>query len=283
GMLLQADPTVGYALGRGPRSRLTFKDLRVESSYNTYRHEGLPPGPICSPGLSAIEAVMHATLGTKDLYFVANGQGRHIFAPTYAQHLANIAFVRGRKAAAEAAATRDASGSAEPDSDLVGGAPAHAGVVGGPRPHTTSKSAMGQETPPASSGGAPLKGMVTPAPGLQPAATPPSADAPVRPVGAHTTRAAADSGGKLQNLSSLPGRTHPAADSAARAAARAAARRARAATDSTARQTIKPAGSKPSTAARSSRTATTSADSSLRKLSAAKPGAVAAAAATAPR
>ena len=73
GMLLQADPTVGYALGRGPRSRLTFKDLRVESSYNTYRHEGLPPGPICSPGLSAIEAVMHATLGTKDLYFVANG------------------------------------------------------------------------------------------------------------------------------------------------------------------------------------------------------------------
>ena len=54
GMLLQADPTVGYALGRGPRSRLTFKDLRVESPYNTYRHEGLPPGPICSPGLSAI-------------------------------------------------------------------------------------------------------------------------------------------------------------------------------------------------------------------------------------
>ncbi len=347
GMLLQADPTVGYALGRGPRSRLTFKDLRVESSYNTYRHEGLPPGPICSPGLSAIEAVMHATLGTKDLYFVANGQGRHIFAPTYAQHLANIAFVRGRKAAAEAAATRDASGSAEPDSDVVGGAPAHgagrsspaqsgasraplrqvpppagasvhqaatgvpavdanasavlprpasagsapvaptrlapAGVVGDPRPHTTSTSAMGQETPPASSGGAPLKGMVTPAPGLQPAATPLSADAPVRPVGAHTTRAAADSGAKLQNLSSLSGRTHPAADSAARAAARAAARRARAATDSTARQTIKPAGTKPSTAARSSRTATTSADSSLRKLTAAKPGVVAAAADTAAR
>jgi len=335
GMLLQADPTVGYALGRGPRSRLTFKDLRVESSYNTYRHEGLPPGPICSPGLSAIEAVMHATLGTKDLYFVANGQGRHIFAPTYAQHLANIAFVRGRKAAAEAAATRDASGSAEPDSDVVGGAPAHAasvasavrsspapsgasratlrqvpppagasvhqtatgvpaadanasavlprpasagsapvaptrlapaGVVGDPRPHTTSTSAMGQETPPASSGGTPLKGMVTPAPGLQPAATTPSADAPVRPVGVHITRAAADSGGRL---SSLPRRTHPAADSAARAAARAAARRARAATDSTARQTIKPAGPKLSTAARSSRTATTSADSSLRKVAAA--------------
>src|SRR5262249_56161667 len=80
GMLLQADPTVGYALGRGPRSRLTFKDLRVQSPYNTYRHEGLPPGPICSPGESAIEAVMHATLGTRDLYFVSNGQGRDAFA-----------------------------------------------------------------------------------------------------------------------------------------------------------------------------------------------------------
>jgi len=86
GMLLQADPTVGYALGRGPRSRLTFKDLRVVSPYNTYRHEGLPPGPICSPGLAAIEAVMNATPGANDLYFVARGEGRHLFAPTYEQH-----------------------------------------------------------------------------------------------------------------------------------------------------------------------------------------------------
>src|SRR5262245_8750658 len=116
GMLLQADPTVGYALGRGPRSRLTFKDLRVESPYNTYRHEGLPPGPICSPGLSAIEAVMHATVGTTDLYFVANGQGRHIFAPSYEKHLANIAFVKGQKAAAEAAARRETAGRSAPDS-----------------------------------------------------------------------------------------------------------------------------------------------------------------------
>jgi UPF0755 protein len=116
GMLLQADPTVGYALGRGPRSRLTFKDLRVESPYNTYRHEGLPPGPICSPGLSAIEAVMHATPGTNDLYFVANGQGRHIFAPSYEKHLANIAFVKGLAAAREAAARRETAGRAAPDS-----------------------------------------------------------------------------------------------------------------------------------------------------------------------
>jgi UPF0755 protein len=129
GMLLQADPTVGYALGRGPRSRLTFKDLRVESPYNTYRHEGLPPGPICSPGLSAIEAVMHATPGTDDLYFVANGQGRHIFAPSYEKHLANIAFVKGLAAAREAAARRETAGRALPDTGETEEKPAHAGAL----------------------------------------------------------------------------------------------------------------------------------------------------------
>ena len=116
GMLLQADPTVGYALGRGPRSRLTFKDLRVESPYNTYRHEGLPPGPICSPGEEAIAGVMNATIGVTDLYFVARGQGRHMFAPTYEQHLANIAYVRGKKAAMEARSNPEAASDAAPDS-----------------------------------------------------------------------------------------------------------------------------------------------------------------------
>ncbi|MEY4374814.1 MAG: hypothetical protein RL760_981, partial [Candidatus Eisenbacteria bacterium] len=103
GMLLQADPTVGYALGRGPRSRLTFRDLKVESAYNTYRHVGLPPGPICSPGEAAIVAVMNATPGTRDLYFVARGEGRHLFAPTYEEHLANIRWAKARQAALAAA------------------------------------------------------------------------------------------------------------------------------------------------------------------------------------
>jgi UPF0755 protein len=112
GMLLQADPTVGYALGRGPRSRLTLRDLRVDSRYNTYRNPGLPPGPICSPGLAAIEAVVEATPGVNDLYFVARGEGRHLFARTYEEHLANIATVRARRAAAEAeeAARAEAAG-----------------------------------------------------------------------------------------------------------------------------------------------------------------------------
>ncbi len=91
GMRLQADPTVGFGLGRNPRSRLTFKDLRHESPYNTYLHDGLPPGPICSPGMASIEAVIMPSDHKGELYFVARGDGRHMFAATYEQHLANIA------------------------------------------------------------------------------------------------------------------------------------------------------------------------------------------------
>src|SRR5262249_3831296 len=88
-----------------------------------YRHEGLPPGPICSPGLAAIEAVMNATPKSNDLYFVARGQGHHIFAPTYEKHLANIAFVRGKKAALAARANPEAAArEAEPDSGETGDA-----------------------------------------------------------------------------------------------------------------------------------------------------------------
>jgi len=94
GMRLQADPTVGYALGRGPRVRLYLRDLTTTSPYNTYLHEGLPPGPICNPGRASIVAVMDPTDGVHDLYFVARGEGRHLFAETYAQHLANIRMVR---------------------------------------------------------------------------------------------------------------------------------------------------------------------------------------------
>ncbi len=133
GMLLQADPTVGYALGRGPRSRLTFKDLRVESPYNTYRHEGLPPGPICSPGEEAIAGVMNATVGVNDLYFVARGQGRHLFAPTYQEHLANIAYVKGKQAALEASRDAEAARNAGRDSSTVArhtNAPPLAGTPG---------------------------------------------------------------------------------------------------------------------------------------------------------
>jgi len=83
---LEADPTVAYALG-GVRRRLMYKDLRVKSPYNTYRHRGLPPGPICSPGLAALFAALQPLKGSKELYFVADGSGRHLFTKTLDEHL----------------------------------------------------------------------------------------------------------------------------------------------------------------------------------------------------
>ncbi|MBU0507875.1 endolytic transglycosylase MltG [bacterium] len=85
GMLLQADPTVAYALGRRP-SRLYYSDLRVDSPYNTYRYEGLPPGPINNPGLASINAALNPQT-TGYLYFVANGDGTHTFTSTLDEHL----------------------------------------------------------------------------------------------------------------------------------------------------------------------------------------------------
>jgi UPF0755 protein len=99
GMRLQADPTVGFALGRNPRSRLTLRELRVESPYNTYLHPGMPPGPICSPGEASIVAVVNASPDVKDLYFVARGDGRHLFATSFAQHSANIQAARALQGA----------------------------------------------------------------------------------------------------------------------------------------------------------------------------------------
>ena len=187
GMLLQADPTVGYALGRGPRSRLTFKDLRVESPYNTYRHEGLPPVPICSPGLSAIQAVMHATPGINDLYFVANGKGTHIFAPTYEKHLANIAFVKGRMAAEEAAKRRETAGRAEPDSGEAEEKPVHAGAL----------AAATKSGPPsggaAHAAGSPATGSHLGHASIKAAAATPVTDTAVPAVATHVPHAPSDS------------------------------------------------------------------------------------------
>ncbi len=87
GMALQADPTVIYGMGSdfaGPLLRRHLEDKK--NPYNTYRIPGLPPGPICSPGLSAIEAALHPERHNY-LYFVASGRDRgHVFSTTLAQH-----------------------------------------------------------------------------------------------------------------------------------------------------------------------------------------------------
>ncbi len=83
-MPLQADPTVEYALG-GHRDRLFYKDLDVESPYNTYRHPGLPPGPIASPGRASLEAALYPA-AVPYLYFVASPDGHHEFRTTFKAH-----------------------------------------------------------------------------------------------------------------------------------------------------------------------------------------------------
>ncbi len=85
GMPLEADPTVQYALG-GHRERVLYRDLDIDSPYNTYRNPGLPPGPISSPGRAALEATLYPD-SIPYLYFFATGEGgRHTFSETFAEH-----------------------------------------------------------------------------------------------------------------------------------------------------------------------------------------------------
>ena len=91
-MLLQADPTVQFALGKRP-GRVLFKDLRVDSPYNTYRVLGLPPGPIASPGAASLQASLFPAK-VPYRFFVAHPDGHHEFRRTYSEHLDAIKMVR---------------------------------------------------------------------------------------------------------------------------------------------------------------------------------------------
>jgi UPF0755 protein len=84
GMLLQCDPTVIYAL-LGLDRPLLLADLEVDSPYNTYKHAGLPPGPICNPGKASLVAALYPA-DVDYLYFVAQGDGTHVFSTTLRQH-----------------------------------------------------------------------------------------------------------------------------------------------------------------------------------------------------
>jgi UPF0755 protein len=104
GMPLEADPTVQYALGNDPASvakygywkqDLAQADLEVDSPYNTYRNTGLPPAPICNPGLDSIRAVLNPAQ-TNYLYFVARADGSHVFSETLEEHLRNVEQYGGR-------------------------------------------------------------------------------------------------------------------------------------------------------------------------------------------
>ena len=85
GMLLQTDPTVIYGMGEDYRGKITRADLRKPTPYNTYVISGLPPTPIAMVGREAIYAALHPKAG-KSLYFVARGDGSHVFSNSLAEH-----------------------------------------------------------------------------------------------------------------------------------------------------------------------------------------------------
>jgi UPF0755 protein len=91
GMPLQCDPTVIYALELAGRydGNIRRDDLMFDSPYNTYRYPGLPPGPIASPGLASLDAVVHPA-ESEYLYFVSRNDGSHVFSKTLAEHSQNV-------------------------------------------------------------------------------------------------------------------------------------------------------------------------------------------------
>ena len=158
-MRLQSDPTIIYGLvaGQGALDHpIQQEEVDRETAYNTYKINGLPPTPIANPGRAAIEAVLRPAK-TKDLYFVADGTGGHVFAPSLVEHNKNVfkwrkveREIRAREAeeaaakAAQEAATGDVATVAE-------GVPAAPPGPGAPVPKTMP-SAM--EADPAFASGA---------------------------------------------------------------------------------------------------------------------------------
>ena len=84
GMYLQADPTIQFSIEGGPR-RLFDEDYKIDSPYNTYRHRGLPPGPVMNPGAASLKGALYPS-DVDYLFFVARGDGSHVFSRTSREH-----------------------------------------------------------------------------------------------------------------------------------------------------------------------------------------------------
>ena len=93
-MPIQSDTTIQYILGGEQKEEITIADTRIENPYNTYVNSGLPPGPVGSPGMDAIKAVLNPE-NTDYLYFVAEKDGHHRFTRTYEEHLQAIEDIHG--------------------------------------------------------------------------------------------------------------------------------------------------------------------------------------------
>jgi len=116
---LQADPTVRYGLERF-RGRLYYKHLAIDTPYNSYLHAGLPPGPIGAPGRESLQAVLEPLTPCEDFYFVASGEGGHIFSRTREEHVRAKEMARSGGSAAEGGVAE--AGAAEASTAEVGAA-----------------------------------------------------------------------------------------------------------------------------------------------------------------
>ena len=115
GMKLQSDPTIIYSFTFGDKSlehKIRTSDIQNNSPYNTYHIFGLPPAPICNPGIEAIKAVLNPPK-TDWLFFVASGRGNHVFSANLQDHNASVAryrnFMQGKESVAPAAPTTPAT------------------------------------------------------------------------------------------------------------------------------------------------------------------------------
>jgi UPF0755 protein len=141
GMRLQADPTVQFALGHHV-GRVLYKDLAIESPYNTYIHTGLPPGPIASPGAASLAAAAHPAK-VSYLYFVASRDGHHEFRMTLEQHTSAIRQIRATAPSRKTKPPKVASGATNTSARSAarsGSSPTSRIVSKTPAKTTTSKT-----------------------------------------------------------------------------------------------------------------------------------------------
>jgi UPF0755 protein len=186
-MRLQSDPTIIYGLvgGKGPLGHgLTKDEMAKPTPYNTYLIDGLPPGPIANPGRAAMEAVANPSR-TKELYFVADGTGGHVFAETLDQHNRNV--LRWRQIEAERAAAAAGGAGTPPGAPTPAGAPI-AGValpgaapVPGAAPQPPVPGASPAPVPRFAAPGTQAPAGSPPAPTLPGVASPAAPPAPVAP------------------------------------------------------------------------------------------------------
>lgn len=165
-MRLQSDPTIvyGVTMGQGPLGRgILRSEIDTKTAYNTYQIDGLPPTPICNPGRSALEATLNPAK-TDEIYFVANGQGGHVFAKTLTEHNRNVAAYRAHERATAAGAAA-APPAVTPTPQPVT-----------PVPQATPAAAAGKTAPalpPARTPQTPVKARAAPAGATAPAAAEP--------------------------------------------------------------------------------------------------------------